>query len=45
LPHGVFCLRDGGLERPPRRAAVASLVTADVDHMIRVPGLLVEDWS
>ena len=23
----------------------ATLVTANVDHMIRVPGLLVEDWS
>jgi tRNA(fMet)-specific endonuclease VapC len=23
----------------------ATLVTADVDHMIRVPGLRVEDWS
>jgi tRNA(fMet)-specific endonuclease VapC len=23
----------------------ATLVTANVDHMIRVPGLIVEDWS
>ena len=23
----------------------ATLVTANVDHMIRIPGLLVEDWS
>jgi tRNA(fMet)-specific endonuclease VapC len=26
-------------------ALEATLVTANVDHMIRVPGLLVEDWS
>jgi tRNA(fMet)-specific endonuclease VapC len=26
-------------------ALEATLVTADVDHMIRVPGLRVEDWS
>jgi tRNA(fMet)-specific endonuclease VapC len=23
----------------------ATLVTADVDHMMRVPGLRIEDWS
>ena len=23
----------------------ATLVTANVDHMLRVPGLLIEDWS
>ena len=26
-------------------ALEATLVTANVDHMIRVPGLRVEDWS
>ena len=26
-------------------ALEATLVTANLDHMIRVPGLLVEDWS
>ena len=27
------------------RALEATLVTADLDHMVRVPGLRVEDWS
>jgi hypothetical protein len=38
-------IREARTRKSAPKAAGVVLVTADVRHMVRVPGLTVEDWS